>query len=272
MREGEAVLVIDFKENITLGVSDEEASHDFYGRPQRTIFGAVLIWRSVSSVGKSLSFRYYDVISKGLNHDPWFVHSALSMIFKRESFQKLNLSSLSIWLDNGPNHFRTFETLWVFSDLCQGGLQKITCNYFVEGHGKCLCDTHFSKLSLAVKNWTKQSNHSINTSEELLICFQEMFNRWKLLREQRSQRRTAKGRSSIQKKFSLENTDSDVEFLLMEIPPPYPQLQSQLKVTSFKCFYHFGFSKPILSTGKIFCSVFSGEPEKRIPFTFIQSP
>ena len=41
LAEGETVIVMDFKANITLGRGPEEDSHVFFNAPQRTLFGAV---------------------------------------------------------------------------------------------------------------------------------------------------------------------------------------------------------------------------------------
>ncbi|KAL6077309.1 hypothetical protein QOT17_002194 [Balamuthia mandrillaris] len=40
----EAILVMDFKENIKLGISRDEEGRNFYSQPQRTIFGATLLY------------------------------------------------------------------------------------------------------------------------------------------------------------------------------------------------------------------------------------
>ena len=57
-------------------------------------------------------------------------------------------------MDNGP-HFKTYEVARFLFTIPKVYNYNIEWNFFVEGHGKSICDTHFSKVSLALKEYSK---------------------------------------------------------------------------------------------------------------------
>lgn len=180
---GKGLLVIDFKENVALGRSAEETSHSFYNRPQRTLFGAVLAF--YNSAASRVEFRYFDVVSADLTHDAWFVRNALMCIMQSKAFRQLQLQQLSIWSDQGPNHFHNAENMGNLADLCSAQLPQITMNFFCANHGKSICDAHFSMVSTAIKQWTMHPGHHLHTTADLIICLNDMFGKWKALNDLR---------------------------------------------------------------------------------------
>ena len=65
-------------------------------------------------------------------------------------------------MDNGPQHFRTYEWLHAFFCFSEDFNKKkidVDLNYFTEYHGKCICDAHFSLLSRYYDNRTKQKKN-----------------------------------------------------------------------------------------------------------------
>jgi hypothetical protein len=187
---GKGLLVVDFKENVSLGRSAEETSHSFYHRPQRTLFGAVLAY--YNSATSRVEFRYFDVVSADLTHDAWFVRNALMCIMESTEFRQLQLRQLSIWSDQGPNHFHNAENMGNLADLCSSQLPQLTMNFFCANHGKSLCDAHFSMVSAAIKQWTLHPAHHLHTTADLVICLNDMFGKWKALNDIRTEHGTKK--------------------------------------------------------------------------------
>ena len=56
--------------------------------------------------------KYFDFISESLCHDTEFVSDCLQKLFALEDWTSLNIDkSIHFWMDNGPQHFRTYEWL-----------------------------------------------------------------------------------------------------------------------------------------------------------------
>ena len=63
--DGQAVMVLDFKANVSLGKGPEEDSHIFFSAPQRTVFGAVVFFRR-----KGVTYKViFTLVSPILAHD-----------------------------------------------------------------------------------------------------------------------------------------------------------------------------------------------------------
>ena len=75
----------------------------------------------------------------------------------------IRIKKIRIWVDNGPQHFRTNEMLGLCQDLSVNLETKIDLNYFVPYHGKCQCDQHFSQLS-RIYNYHCSTNPNENCS------------------------------------------------------------------------------------------------------------
>ncbi|KAL6067912.1 hypothetical protein QOT17_008598 [Balamuthia mandrillaris] len=86
----EAILVMDFKENIKLGISRDEEGCNFYSQPQRTIFGATLLYqeaegqplrrylalkigRDLVIISKTFSFGWTMVLDTFKQARPFFI-------------------------------------------------------------------------------------------------------------------------------------------------------------------------------------------------------
>lgn len=99
---GTALLMYDFKENVSLGVGPRELGQSWYSKERRTIFGLVVLTKTPEGQVHKLHFN---VVSSCLSHDAIFVSRVLSDLFISNEWKSLNISHLSIWSDNGP-HFR----------------------------------------------------------------------------------------------------------------------------------------------------------------------
>lgn len=75
---GECIINIDFKQNVSVNQCSDELGHDWYGKPQRTVFGVTITYKKNGQI----EFFYFDVVSDVLNHISAFVITALKKFFQ----------------------------------------------------------------------------------------------------------------------------------------------------------------------------------------------
>lgn len=176
---GNGVIVIDFKSNIYNQYALEENSTQFYSKPSRAYFGAVVYYRLRESP-ELLRYRIFDLVSDILTKDSLWAIRGLEKIFSSATFTDLGIDqSLSFWMDNGPSHFRTKEwNHFLFELPTKKQFRVVRWNYFTEYHGKSVCDTHFSRVSAAVKAWTSNDERKIENTQQLIHALTEQFKSW----------------------------------------------------------------------------------------------
>jgi hypothetical protein len=124
LKTGEAVIVMDFKENLRLNRAPEELGRDFYNAPQRGVFGIVVWFRR----GEDLVKQELDIVSECLNKDSQFVRESLDILRNKMDFwQQLNIHSVNVWTDNCGSHFKTKEMMSYFAKWKNAGLRKVFC-------------------------------------------------------------------------------------------------------------------------------------------------
>jgi len=99
LKEGEAVILMDFKENIKVGGGPRETS-SWWNKIQFTMLDILVI--------TAQGFHFYDFISKDLTHDSVFVKSCFEDLLKMQSFKDKKITKLHAWSDGGP-HFHNFH-------------------------------------------------------------------------------------------------------------------------------------------------------------------
>jgi hypothetical protein len=165
---GEAVLIMDFKENINLGSGPRELGQSWYERERRTIFGMALHKRNPDGV---ISKIHLNLVSDCLAHDAIFVKGALSHLFASGLWKSFKIHSLSIWSDNAP-HFKNKILPAYLADLCNKKVfRQVNLCYFEAYHGKSEVDSMFGIMTNWITQWTKTGY--LNTTEDLLNCFVE---------------------------------------------------------------------------------------------------
>ena len=225
LQQGEAIVVIDFKENLHLNIEAEETSYNYYDKPQRAYFSLSLYYKNNSN---DLVNKFFDILSKNLTKDTYWVQCALDSIFQSEEWQQFNFSKVFLWMDNGPAHFRTYEFQHYLWNINVSKCFAFTCqwNYFVEGHGKSICDTHFSKISQALKTKGKEQEIVIAGSDDAVKAIKEMFAFWK--------------EQTIQKNKSVKKQSFyDLSLQILEIPSSTHVLQKKLNFKNLKLYFHF---------------------------------
>ena len=157
LKEGQAILLIDFKANLVLNQdASVQVSKEFYQNCQLSLFGAVLFFFEEDMV----KLTYFDILSDCTTHNSYFVTHALNSIFDHEIFKSKNFTSISFWLDNGP-HFKTKELFYYFYEISSKyrALKDVQWNFFVEYHGKNLCDVRFSQVKSMIDIYVKNPNN-----------------------------------------------------------------------------------------------------------------
>jgi hypothetical protein len=152
LKDGQALILMDFKENLKLGSGPVEVGQDFYQKTQVTCLGFAV---HIGHTNKPCTTHYFDVLSYCLSHDGLFVHEALRLVLPAvQDLVGCPITDLELWMDCGP-HFRCAEVLYdVLIDLPQQySLPVIRANYFAEHHGKSIVDGHFGHVSRAVSRW-----------------------------------------------------------------------------------------------------------------------
>jgi hypothetical protein len=180
--EGKCMLVMDFKANISLGKGPEQDADVFFKAPQRTVFGIVGFFKKENETHKIT----FNVVSPILNHDSTMVRDILQKVLKHKTFQQFNVHTVSFWMDNAPNHFRTREmyaTMLEINDFLNQDSNRPTgqrlrvnveFNYFAEYHGKSVCDQFFGVLAKIYEQSTCSSNApDIRTTEQFIRMFND---------------------------------------------------------------------------------------------------
>ena len=169
--DDEAIIVIDFKANITLGKGPIEDARIFFSAPQRTLFGAAVYLKKNGVVYKV----NISVISSILNHDAKMVRNILmEKIFTLKMFDDFKINKFNIWMDNAPNHFRVTENFATMFQLQQEFDKQVEMNFFAEYHGKSECDRHFGFISRMYKEHVKyMKNNDINTTDDFIKMYKD---------------------------------------------------------------------------------------------------
>lgn len=169
LTEGNSLVVMDFKANITLGKGPQEDSHVFFKAPQRTVFGVAAYFKRGDVKHKVM----FTIVSSVLNHDSKTLREILHRhVLTHSLFNEMQVENVRVWLDNAPNHFRNKETFASFYDLQVELKRNIEINFYAEYHGKSECDRHFGLISRLYTEATGYGrNHDITTTSEFLKMY-----------------------------------------------------------------------------------------------------
>ena len=159
----ECVINIDFKENVKINISSNEIGNDWFTKPSRTIFGVTV------SIGNG-KVLYFDIISPILTHTTPFVVAALKKVLNSAEFKALKMEKVHFWMDN-TSHFRNRGLFSYFCSL-KSSFSRVTWNFFVENHGKSLCDSRFGVITKAIQKYVFVMNNTIKSTSDLITCIQ----------------------------------------------------------------------------------------------------
>jgi hypothetical protein len=167
LQDGDAVLVMDFKENVSLGKGPRELGNSWYTKERRTVFGVVVHVRQAGEVVK----YHFNIISDCLTHDAIFVKYALSSLFASNAWKQLGIRrNLAIWSDNAA-HFKNKVLLSYYAQLCHENedFERVLVCFFEAYHGKSLVDGMFGVMTNWIDDWIVQNY--LNSTDDLLRCF-----------------------------------------------------------------------------------------------------
>lgn len=137
LKSDKAILIMDFKQNIKLGNSPQQVSYDYF-HPTSINYLSFF----VKTIKESI---FFDFTSMELNKDSYFVIECFKLMFEHEIFKKMGINELDIWSDVGK-HFKSGILAYYLANLIVSKKIKVTHNFFVESHGKSICDVHFSQV------------------------------------------------------------------------------------------------------------------------------
>lgn len=139
LRQGEFVVIADYKENIKVRCGAVEDPSDFYLQQRRTLFGFVVM--TVNEKAKKVTL-YVDVLSTCLTHDSLVTSSILEFIEMQGIFKKMlpanqALKKVMVFSDNCGAQFRNRTTMghWVSFHRSNPKV-PLQVHYFTEYHGK----------------------------------------------------------------------------------------------------------------------------------------
>ena len=162
IKEDEIVIIFDFKMNIKLS-GPKQVSEEFYKPIEKTCLGIIIYYKN----GKEIKMKYIDLLSDNLNHDAIFIINSIEYLKENIDifYEKKNIK---FWFDCGT-HFRNLQIINYLFLLHKEENYKIELNFFIEGHGKNECDTHFSVLNKYLEYiYLKERIENIDTLIERL--------------------------------------------------------------------------------------------------------
>jgi hypothetical protein len=116
LKEGEVLVVMDFKENIKLRRGPLELSKSFFNRPSRAIFGIVVWYVKEGQLCRQDNVYFSEI----LNKDNQFVTDCFELLRNSDFWKGLGaVNSLKLWLDNCAGHFKCGQFLSYLARLKQ---------------------------------------------------------------------------------------------------------------------------------------------------------
>jgi hypothetical protein len=254
LKYGEVLIHLDFKSNIILNEDAEIiTSKEFYQNCQRTLFGAVVYFIDEDD----LKCVFFDIFSDFTCHNSYFVGQAIEKIFQHDFFKSKNFHSAKFWLDNGPNHFKTKETFGSLFTIPNKfpNITNVEWNFFVEYHGKNVCDVRFSVIkSMLDQHNNNPTNERLTTLEQVCEVVGNTQERYNKRREEKIRAEEKRGKKGKRKPLSPIKSYQ----LILQIDE-MPQERLSLNIENFTIYYSF---KRI--NGTLVASILTGGPVVQI--------
>ncbi len=161
--------ILDYKENVQLGVGPREEGHSFYNRPQRAIFGAVVRWKTTNAQTGAIEehLKYYDCVSPILTKTAYSSIHYIKKLLEVRRQENPNLQHVELWMDN-CGHFKSKELIaWALRHRNP----TLSLNYTWPQHGKSRSDSRFGQLSRflergALKRFLRTTEDIVETIKE----------------------------------------------------------------------------------------------------------
>lgn len=254
LENNQAIIYIDFSANIILNKeASVEVSREFYENIQRMLFGAVLYWKE----NNNLKHHYFDIFSDYTAKNSYFVTKALDAIFNHDVFKSKNFKWLSIWMDNGPNHFKTKELFSYFYNIPKNfPIDHVEWNFFVEYHGKSVCDSRFSHVKAMLREYENDPNNpriiSVDQVVSIISEIQQKRNKRQEERNNIIDKNKDKNRDkNIKKKDLIDSTQIALNNL-----EPVPMQRKVLSLSDFRKPYYSFFITKDSKNNDIICASF----------------
>ncbi|KAK3733839.1 hypothetical protein QZH41_008638 [Actinostola sp. cb2023] len=162
LKAGEAVVIIDYKMKVELGMHAREIQRDWYGKRGISLHGFYVVAQVSDSERK---IDVLDLWSDDTKQDAWFTQSALDIGFR---WMEEMLPGFNVYLfsDNGPHYHNTAVLLYLAEINDTFNLILKEYNNFEAGEGKTVLDTHFAHISHKLLRWVRVGNN-LDSGEQL---------------------------------------------------------------------------------------------------------
>ncbi|KAA6389531.1 MAG: hypothetical protein EZS28_014941 [Streblomastix strix] len=171
LQEQEAVVIYDFKQDITLPLDHQQPQQDFYHSKQVQIFGVVIVFRRKGS--QKIEKKYLIYISELLRKDFITVTDCIKHAFSIEPLKSCRV--VNTWSDGAPVMKCGF-VMWLLLDtgspLRKDGME-IFMNSYCESHGKNFVDSLLGMIQNYLKS--KRLTTPIKSYQQLLQNLRESF-------------------------------------------------------------------------------------------------
>jgi hypothetical protein len=164
LTSNDVLIVMDFKQNIKLNKGHLEVSRDFFNAPSRSYLTLVTFYKE----GETTKKKYWDFISRSLNHDAQFVADCIDQVLLQADFLKEgNRKRLIFWSDNCGGQFKNAKMLAKYGRLSEAGY-IVDVNFFTQYHGKSVCDAHFALINRYYQNSTKDKGVFVDSTQSFI--------------------------------------------------------------------------------------------------------
>lgn len=171
--------ILDYKENVELGIGPREEGQSFYNRPQRVVFGAVVRWKTANpqTHQTEIHTKYYDFVSPVLAKTGYATIQHIKKLLELRNQENPNLRHVELWMDN-CGHFKSKEVIaWAAKQQAP----TIALNFTWPQHGKSLCDSRFGQVSRFLERGSLKK--LLLTTEDIIDTIREEQREANLYRE-----------------------------------------------------------------------------------------
>jgi hypothetical protein len=155
----EAIVVIDFKENIMTHKGMREISQDFRSRTPRSVLGVIIYTREKPN--DPIHKQHITIISEILAKDGLYTIDNLKRIVKERLSKK---QRIVFWNDCGL-HFRCGEVLhYMLRELPLLQNKNVECSTFLEKHGKSSVDALFARIT----TWLEEAKDTLKSTKDFI--------------------------------------------------------------------------------------------------------
>ena len=215
MNSDSLVCVMDFSSNIrTKHIRNTQSMGFVYD--QWTLFNLTVL----RTGEKEDVEKYFDVFTflnhrkeRLSKHNSDYVISALKRIFQHSLFEDKKRKNLSLWSDNGLA-LKNTKVVHYLASLSGTRFTSSSYKFFVEYHGKSICDRHFGNVARARYNYEEELTSTVDLRKALSsLKNTELIEIYENDVEKLESQKTIKG---IKNLYKMENIRKEGELIIFD--------------------------------------------------------